>query len=81
MRESVYLIHYPEGDTQEAPGPLDYGVLVDVNGATLALPLPTKRMLAYRVWKISTEETRNEDIRHYYLEQVFPDELAGYVEG
>ena len=79
MRELIYLIHYPDGGTQQSPRQLEYGVLVDVNGNTLDLPLSTSRMLAYRVFKITTEEGRNETVRHYHLEQVYPDELKGYV--
>ncbi len=80
MIETVRIIHYPEGDTREISRPVRHGMLVDINGAELRPPLPTIRMIAYRVWKITTERTRNEEITHYWLEQVFPDELREWTE-
>lgn len=80
MRYVTRQIVYPEGDTREIEWTLRFGQLVDVSGKPLALPLPTARMLAYRVRGIATEETRNEDIVRYTLEQLFPDELEGYTE-
>lgn len=72
-------MHYPEGDEVEISTPLSFGDLVDMNGTALQPPLPSTRMIVYRVRSVSTEELRNRDIRHYYLEQVFPDELRDYV--
>jgi len=79
MIEHIYRMHYPEGDQLDVARPLPYGQLLDLNGNTLPLPLPTAKMIAYRVRRISTEETRNEYITHYYLEQVYPPELASYL--
>ena len=79
MIEQLHVMHYPEGDNRELARPLRYGMLVDINGMPLEIPLPTIRMIVYRVWKISSEQTRNEQITHYWLEQVYPDELRDYV--
>lgn len=79
MIERLHTIHYPEGDTRDVARPLRHGVLVDINGGRLPLPLDTEKMIAYRVWKISTEQTRNEERTHYFLEQVYPAELRQYV--
>jgi hypothetical protein len=79
MKEGILLMHYPDGGTQRASRPIRYGALLDVNGNELELPLSTSRMLVYRVWKATTEETRNEMIRHYFLEQVAPSELEDWV--
>lgn len=79
MRYLTRQLVYPEGDTQEVQWRLQFGQIVDVSGRPLDLPLPTVRMIAFRVRRISTEETRNEDITSYYLEQLFPDDLATYV--
>ena len=79
MIEQLRVIHYPEGDTLEISRPIRHGMLVDINGNSLELPLPTARMIVYRVWKISSEQTRNQEITHYWLEQVFPDELHEHV--
>ena len=80
MRYATCQLVYPEGDTQEIEWSLSFGQLVDVSGKPLSLPVPTARMLAFRVRRISPEETRNEDITSYYLEQLFPDDLAAYSE-
>ena len=79
MRYVTRKIIFPEGDSQEIEWPLRFGQLVDVSGRPIGLPLPTVRMLAYRVRAISTDETRNEDIVSYALEQLFPDELRQYT--
>lgn len=79
MKETILLMHYPDGHSQRAARPLQYGTLLDVNGNELELPLQTSKMLVFRVWKATTEETRNETIRHYHLEQVYPTELRDWV--
>jgi hypothetical protein len=79
MRYVTHLMHYPEGDEVEISHRLSFGDLVDLNGQILSPPLPTDRMIAYRVRSIQTEEERNRDLRHYYLEQVYPGELRDYV--
>lgn len=79
MKYDTRMIIYPEGDEQEIDWPLRFNQLVDVAGRPLALPVPTARMLAFRVYRVSTEETRNEHITRYHLEQLFPDDLAAYT--
>lgn len=44
-----YHIVFPEGETQEVDHPLSVNDIVDINGNSLTLPLPTNRMLAYHV--------------------------------
>ena len=66
---------YPDGDTQETETPLRIDQLVDVNGNPISGPLPTSRMIVYRVQKITKSEDRGEDITRYYLELVKGDEL------
>lgn len=79
MRIDVNQIVFPEGDRQEIPHRLRFGDLVDLNGYPLAMPLRNARIIAFRVYRISHRDTRNEEITEYHLEQVFPDELAGYT--
>lgn len=81
MKYDTRILVYPEGDTQEIEWPLRFNQLVDVSGRPLATPLPTVRMLAYRVRGISSEETRNEYVTRYHLEQLFPEDLAEYTDG
>ena len=80
MRYRVRQIVFPEGDKQEIEWSLRFHQVVDVGGRPLQLPVPTTRMLAYRVFRVSTEETRNEEITSYFLEQLFPDDLSEYTE-
>jgi hypothetical protein len=79
MRYVTHMMHYPEGDEVEISSGLSFGTFVDMNGAVLHPPLPSTRMIVYRVRSISTEQERNRDLRHYELEQVYPDELRDYV--
>jgi hypothetical protein len=71
------FIVYPEGDTREIDRALRVNELVDLNGGPLAQPLPTARMIVYRVWKITTSAGRHEQIVSYHLEQVARPELDG----
>lgn len=76
--ETNYVV-FPEGDTQEIPGRLSIGRLVDHNGYPLTLPLASARIIAFRVVKIRHTETRGMlDILHY-LELVPAFELMEYV--
>lgn len=69
-------ILYPEGDSREIEHELRVNQLVDLNGNPLRLPLPSARMIVYRVWKVSTETTsRHEENVMYHLELVSRPEL------
>ena len=75
-------IEYPEGDSREIEHELRVNQLVDLNGNPLSLPLPTARMIVYRVWKVSTEATsRHEENVCYHLELVTRPELEGASRG
>ena len=72
-------IVYPEGDSQEIEHTLSINQLVDINGFPLALPIPTTRMIVYRVFRIATESLKGEDIIRYYLEQLWREEMEELV--
>jgi len=76
-----YFIVFPEGDTQEIQGRLSINQLVDLNGNPLELPLPTNRMIVFRVVKIKTNEHTGGAETYHFLEQVSARELIEYVEG
>jgi hypothetical protein len=78
---SEYFIVYPEGDTQEIHGRLSINQLVDLNGSPVDLPLPTNRMIVFRVIKIKTNEYKGGTETYHFLEQVSARELMEYVEG
>ena len=79
MKYDTRIVVYPEGDTQEIEWQLSFHQVVDVSGRPLRLPVASERMLAYRVCRISSEENRNEYVTRYFLEQLFPDDLAAYA--
>ena len=76
MVETRFIV-YPEGDTREVAQVLRVNELVDLNGIPLTPPLPTARMIVYRVWKITTSAGRHEHSVSYHLEQVTRPELDG----
>ena len=80
MFMTEYFIVYPEGDTQEIRGRLSLNQLVDVNGNPLDLPLPTNRMVVFRVDKIQTKDYKGGSETYHYLEQVSARELMEYTE-
>jgi hypothetical protein len=79
MIEQLNTIVYPEGDSQEIDGPLRINEMVDLNGRPLVLPLTTSRLIAFRVVKIATRRTRNEEIREHFLELIPAHELDEFV--
>jgi hypothetical protein len=78
LSASCYIV-FPEGDLQEIPGRLPISALVDLNGNPLRLPLPTSRMIAFRVSRIRVSEGRNGSETLHYLEQLSAGELEPYV--
>jgi hypothetical protein len=68
-------IIYPEGDSREIEHDLRVNQLVDLNGNPLPLPLPSARMIVYRVWKVSTQAERHQENVFYHLELVTRPEL------
>ena len=79
MFTNEYFIVFPEGDVQEIPGRLPINAIVDVNGRPLSLPLPTNRMIAFRVAKIKTDERKGGAETLHYLELLNAGELLAYT--
>ena len=73
-----YFVVFPEGDVQEIPGRLPINDIVDINGNRLQLPLPTNRMIAYRIARISTEEKKGSSNTYHFLELLSADELLEF---
>ena len=71
---TIFII-YPEGDSREIEHELRVNQLVDLNGNPLPLPLPSARMIVYRVWKVSTEARTARGEVCYHLELVTRPEL------
>ncbi len=71
----TFQIVYPDGDIQEIEHALKPNGLVDLNGNPLDPPLPTARMIVYRVWKITTRTERKCEETSFHLELVTRPEL------
>ena len=76
---STQKLLYPEGDSREISHVLKINQFVDLNGNPLTLPLPTAKMIVYRVFRISMQSTRNENITNYHLELMNRNDLAPYI--
>jgi hypothetical protein len=79
MFTQEFYIVFPEGDTQEVAARLGINALVDVNGRLLPLPLATNRIIAFRVERISVQESRGGSETYHHLELVGAADLSAYV--
>jgi hypothetical protein len=79
MFTNEFFIVFPEGDVQEIRGRLAINDIVDINGSRLPLPLPTNKMIAFRVGKIRTDERKGGTETYHYLELLSAGELFAYV--
>ena len=78
MTTHEYYIEYPDGESQELEMPLRIDALVDLNGRLLPLPLPSPRVIAYRVVKIRHTEERGVHSVFHYVELIPARELVAY---
>ena len=76
--EEFYIV-FPEGDVQEVPGRLPFNTLVDMNGNVLDMPLPTNKMIVFRVARIKTNENKGSNETFHFLELMSAEELLPYV--
>ena len=76
--EDFYIV-FPEGDVQEVSGRLPFNTLVDMNGNVLNLPIPTNKMIAFRVARIKTNENKGSNETFHFLELMSAEELMPYV--
>jgi len=79
MYYSEYFLVFPEGDIQEIQSRLPFNALVDMNGNVLSLPLPTNKMIVFRVNGIKTEDKKGSSETYHFLELMSADELLEYV--
>lgn len=79
MQLSEYYIVFPEGDIQEVNRRLPFNTLVDVNGNILSTPLPTHKMIAFKVAGIKTEEKIGVTETYHFLDLMSADELREYA--
>jgi len=79
MYTSEYFLVFPEGDVQETQGRLPFNALVDMNGNVLSLPLPTNKMIVFKVAGIKTEERTGVSETYHFLDLMSADELLEFV--
>ncbi|MDR1240080.1 MAG: hypothetical protein LBK27_08190 [Treponema sp.] len=79
MFMNEFFIVFPEGDVQEVSRRIPINEIVDMNGNSLPLPLPTSRMIAYRVSRIKTDENRGGNETYHFLELLSAEELNPYT--
>jgi len=79
MHVSEFFIVFPEGDVQEVPGRLPFNTLVDMNGNVLGLPLPTNKMIVFKVAAIKTEEKTGVSETFHFLDLLSAEELLEYT--
>jgi len=76
---SEYFIVFPEGDVQEIKGRLPFNSLVDMNGNILNPPLPTNKMIVFKVAGIKTDEKKGSSETYHFLELLSAEELLEYI--
>ena len=74
-----FFVVFPEGDVQEVPGRLPFNALVDMNGNVLCPPLPTNKMIAFRVAGIKKNENKGNNETFHFLELLSAEELLAYT--
>jgi hypothetical protein len=79
MFMNEYFIVFPEGDVQEISRRIPIHEIVDINGNSLPLPLPTNRIIAYRVSRIKTNENKGGNETFHFLELLSAEELVPYT--
>ncbi|GHV61594.1 hypothetical protein AGMMS49587_06140 [Spirochaetia bacterium] len=79
MFTNEYFVVFPEGDVQEIPGRLSLGEIVDINGHSLPLPLPSVKTIAFRVAKIKVNENKGGNETFHVLELLSARELIPHV--
>ncbi|RKX86223.1 MAG: hypothetical protein DRP58_04740 [Spirochaetes bacterium] len=75
MTNTTYILKYPEGDEIEIRNAPNFNQIVDMNGNPIRIPIPSPKMIVYRVYKVSTTEERKEITKYYYLELIVGQEL------
>ena len=79
MHISEYFLVFPEGDVQEIKGRLPFNSLVDMNGNVLSLPLPTNKMIVFKVAGIKTDERTGVSETYHFLDLMSAEELLEYT--
>ena len=79
MFSNEYFIVFPEGDVQEIQGRLPFNSLVDMNGNVLSPPLPTNKMIVFKVSGIKTDEKKGSSETYHFLDLLSAEELLEYT--
>ena len=79
MKITEFFIVFPEGDVQEVQGRLPFNSLVDINGNVIYPPLPTNKMIVFKVSGIKTEEKTGMSETFHFLNLLSAEELLEYT--
>ena len=79
MQINEFFIIFPEGDVQEVQGRLPFNSLVDMNGNVLNPPLPTNKMLVFKVSGIKSKQETGVNETYHFLKMLSAQELLEYV--
>jgi len=79
MFTNEFFIVFPEGDIQEINARLPFNALVDMNGNVLTTPLPTNKMIVFKVKRIKTDEKKGGNETFHFLELLSAQELLEYI--
>jgi hypothetical protein len=80
MYINEFFIVFPEGDVQEIQGRLPFNAFVDINGNILYPPLPTNKMIVFRVSGVRTDEKKGSSETYHYLELLSAEELLEFTQ-
>jgi len=79
MQINEFFMVFPEGEVQEVQRRLPFNSLVDMNGNVLHPPLPTNKMIVYKVAGIKTDERTGVSETYHFLDLLSADELLEYI--
>jgi hypothetical protein len=76
--EENYLV-YPGGERQEIGKSLQMNQVVDMNGHPLRISPPAPRIIAYRIFRVSTRDETGFRRRYHYAELMNMEQLESYA--
>ena len=76
--EENYLVH-PDGERQEIENSLQMNQVVDMNGRPLRIASPAPRIIAYRIFRVSTRDETGFRRRFHYAELLTMEQLESFA--
>ena len=76
--EENYLVH-PDGERQEIENSLQMNQVVDMNGRPLRIAPPAPRIIAYRIFRVTTRDETGFRRRYHYAELMNMEQIESYA--